>query len=139
MLFILWCKKTYDACSRRVVEGGILVETGVAVTGCRYVEQMVAGHARHGDHQRTVTEERGFTREILGAEIGHCLTLILLWGIIASYNAYSTSACVFPPLAVKTLLSTMEGRRTGCRNLRNSEVLYKLIMLPVEPGVSKNR
>jgi len=122
-----------------MVEGGILVETGVAGVGCRYVEQVVAGHARHGDHWRTVTEERVFTREILGAEIEHCLTLILLWGIIASYNAYSTSAYVFPPLAVKTLLSTMEGRRAGFRNLRNSEVLYKLIMLPVEPGVSKNR
>ena len=81
----------------------------------------------------------GSLERYLGAKIEHCLMLILLWGIIASYNAYSTSACVFPPLAVKTLLSTMEGRRTGCRNLRNSEVLYKLIMLPVEPGVSKNR
>ena len=33
VLFMLWCKETYDGCSRGMVEGRILVESGVAVAG----------------------------------------------------------------------------------------------------------
>jgi len=41
--------------------------------GVEYVEQVVAEHPCHGNHWRTITEERGFTRAILDAEIEHCL------------------------------------------------------------------
>lgn len=35
--------------------------------------------------------KRGFMMDGLKEE--YCLTLILLWGIIASYNGFNTSAC----------------------------------------------